>query len=313
MKLGGSAWIALAAGAFVLAACGGGGGDAGAGPRTLRELFEGRFDAEAMARQEEAIRDCMVAQGFEYTPVDRRGDIQIREVNLEDEEWVRQNGFGITTNFPPDRDQQPSEENDPNRAYRQSLSAEQQEAYDRALFGESRDVPGNGPVTSGASGGPGFSTFGGEGGCLAQALEESGADFGDSALDDALQELEEQIRNDARVIEANQEWAACMSDRGYTYASREEAIEDIASRFREIIGAETPGGDEDEGGIAIIIGGDPNAEYDQEALAELREEEIAVALAAFECGKDSIDGVLREVREEYEAQFIDQHPELTAE
>ena len=131
----------------------------------------------------------------------------------------------------------------------------------------------------------------------------------DTELADALDQLGQQSRNDERVVKANQEWSACMADGGFTYESRDAAIRDISSRFNEILGLEVPDGD--RGGIVIVqAGDDPNATYDQEALEELRQEEIRIATASFECAKDTIAEVEPKVREEYEQQFLEDHPEL---
>ena len=123
MRLWTLGWIAMAGAALVLAACGSG-GEEGDGPTSLREALEGQFDEDMLAKQQEAIRDCMVEQGFEYTPADPRGgNVQRFEVdiNTNDEEWVKENGFGISTGFggPGEGDRAPADDgDDPNAAYR---------------------------------------------------------------------------------------------------------------------------------------------------------------------------------------------------
>ena len=259
----------------------------------------------------------MVEQGFEYTPADPRGgNVQRFEVdiNTNDEEWVKENGFGISTGFggPGEGDRAPADDgDDPNAAYRESLSPEQQEAYDKALFGERANDDQPGLDSKSGGGGVIVGSVNGEdaiGGCFGEAIRE-GDPLQDTELADALDQLGQQIRNDERVVKANQEWSACMADGGFTYESRDAAIRDISSRFNEILGLEVPDGD--RGGIVIVqAGDDPNATYDQEALEELRQEEIRIATASFECAKDTIAEVEPKVREEYEQQFLEDHPEL---
>ena len=68
---------------------------------------------------------------------------------------------------------------------------------------------------------------------------------------------------------------------------------------------------EGDGVTRFAIGGD---DIDQAALATLRDEEITIAVADWECQDDT--GYMKvedEVREEYQQRFLDEHPDLTSE
>jgi hypothetical protein len=311
----------IAAAAVAMAACGGGGdGSAKKKPESLRDIFAGQVNADTITKQQEAVRDCMVEQGFEYTPADNRAEFNTVEFDPDDEEWVKEHGFGISTGFGPGgggfsvgAEVTRDEGDDPNAAYRASLSPDQQAAYDKALYGRAQDIPSE---SGGDSAQPGV-IIGSSGpgdepqGCFGKAFAQEGGPFQNRELGDAIQDLDQRIKGDERIVDANRDWAACMSEQGYTYASRDDAIEDIASRFRAIIGVEEPSGD---GNAVIVIrpGDDPSANYDQAALADLRAEELRTATASVTCGKDTIGKVEPKVRAEYEKQFIEDHPELVA-
>lgn len=145
------------------------------------------------------------------------------------------------------------------------LSAKQQEAFTRALFGaeEKRrgiEVPGTGPVT-----------FPGEG-CLFEAQQ---AIFGDiltwariTYLPEALDnKLGDSVAHAPAYVKAMRGWTTCMARRGHRYASPAAAQEDLAARYAA-----------------------------QGRSDRLLEREIAVAVADADCAREG--GVVRLVLEE---------------
>ena len=121
------------------------------------ERFVYGADAKAGARrlldrQAQAIADCMVEKGWEYTP-DKVSESDVEDMSFEEEggeladaSYRKRYGYGISTVY--DRDGQPSYEmyddsddtadetgEDANETYRESLSEEERRQYDLDLTG----------------------------------------------------------------------------------------------------------------------------------------------------------------------------------
>ena len=114
------ALVVLAAAA--IAGCGGESKSSGAPAEIEEQLgFSGSSPGsiERQTRVEGRIRDCMRAQGFEYTPVDpfARQQQLTGKARLSDEEFLKQFGYGISTLFGRGNPQ-----SDPNDRIRRSLS-----------------------------------------------------------------------------------------------------------------------------------------------------------------------------------------------
>jgi hypothetical protein len=247
---------------------------------------------ERQTRVENAIRDCMKAQGFDYTPVDPFAQQQAiaGKTRLTDEEFIKQFGYGISTMF-----RRTSAQSDPNVRIRSTLSATDRAAYDRALGGDNPRATFADAVDSGH--------FGELGGCTKQASE---AEFGGAAvvaeLVGKLDELDSSILEDQRMVQANEKWAACMSEQGYRIAEPDDVDGGIEKRFKAIVGVGvTPG---------ATAPPDPGTSYDPAALAELQRDEVRIATADLNCEKREITPVERVVRPQYEKIFRQQNREL---
>jgi hypothetical protein len=247
---------------------------------------------ELQSRVEGRIRDCMQAQGFEYVPVDPFAQQQALtgKARLTEEEFIKEFGYGISTLFG-----RGSEQADPNERIRRSLSAADRAAYDRALGGENPGATFAEAVDSG--------DFTELGGCTKQASE---AAFGGAQvlteLVSKLDELDERIIQDQRMIRANEKWAECMQEKGYRYEEPDEIDEDLLERFRGIVGV----------GVRPGATGppDPGTSYDRAALRELQREEVRIGNADLECENQEIAPVERQVRPQYEATFRKQNRRL---
>ncbi|MEO8540162.1 MAG: hypothetical protein ABI577_10520 [bacterium] len=326
---------AILAGAF--AACGGGGdGTPSAAPKTLQErLFSG--NTTDFAKQQQLIRECMVKQGFEYTPQDNRADGPggNLEIDTTSEDFVKEYGFGISTLFGSQISFR-SEDSDPNAKYRNGLSDAQQKAYDKALYGQELGgggtftAAGGGPVVavpigSGAStdGGDGIVNVAGPGGCTGEAIKTtSGAQKPfDPSVFDALAELEARIKADPKMVDAMKKWSACMKDAGYDYRDRDAAVKELQTEFGDLTGLKIGG---DGNGFVISVSGvassddgsgktfDPLANVDKAKLSQLQDKEKRIALASLTCSQDNVAKVEQKVREKYEADFLADHPDLGA-
>jgi hypothetical protein len=247
---------------------------------------------EVQSRVENRIRECMQAQGFEYVPVDPFAQQQALtgKARITDEEFTRQFGYGISTLFG-----RGDQQSDPNERIRRSLSAADRAAYDRALYGEN-------PVTfSEAVDSGDFTELGG---CTKDASE---AAFGGAAvltsLVERLDELDERIIQDQRMVRATEKWTACMLEKGYRYEEPDEIDSDIEERFQAIVGSGVPPGTSTP---------PQGVSYDRAALVELQREEVRIANADLDCEQQEIEPVEREVRPQYEERFRNENQRLLA-
>ena len=287
--------VALMAIAVVgIAACGG--DDKSAEPPAELEDtlgFGGDGAKEIQSRVENQIRDCMTAQGFEYVPVDPFAQQQALtgKARISDEDFTKQFGLGITTLYGKGNQQ-----SDPNERIRNSLSAADRAAYDRALGGDNPGVTFAEAVDSGD-----FSELGG---CTKQA---SDASFGGaatlSALVEKLDGLDERITQDQRMVRAVEKWSACMQEKGFRYDEPDSIDSDLEERFTAIVGAGV------RPGQSTVAAG---ASFDQAALADLQREEVRIGTADLECEKQEIQPVERTVRPQYEDQFRKENQRLLA-
>jgi hypothetical protein len=277
-------------------------------------IFGGPDDGAADQREyEELIRVCMVDLGFEYIPYEP----QVYDPStaaLEQAEFREQYGYGVSTYIDQEM---PSEEEyvDPNQPYIDSLSPANQEAYNEALWGDSFDEPyveGDEPPEPT--------------GCAAEAGEEVWGDMTsqeDQSLYDDLDEMEQAIQADERLVAATEDWADCMAEAGFDYESQNAIYDDLNTQVSEIMGWDSGGGaaiarpvgkaasDDQVPWVSdTAVAGEEQQEYDHEALAELQAYELSVAEADDACREEHLTDVEAEVREDHQADFLEQHPDL---
>lgn len=294
-------WIArsaitlpLAAGLMAAAACGGGGDQAAAPQLVEQEIgFDDRAAVEErQSRVEAAIHDCMAAQGFEYVPVDpvaQRAAIT-GAGRLSEEDFLKQFGYGITTLFG-----RATVQSDPNEGIRAGLNDPDRAAYDRALFGENPGATFAQAIEDGD-----FTTLGG---CTKQATDQvfGGADTL-TTLQSKLDQLDEAIVGDQRMVRAIEDWATCMASAGYRYQDPEDVNADLTERLQQIVGPGTqPGATQPPR---------PGTTYDMAALQALQRDEVAVVAADLDCEGRFITPVEDVVRPQYEVSFREQNRAL---
>lgn len=304
-------------------------------------------EAQAQYREEESrvqelIRACMAEEGFDYTPVLPPEEAYEIWTPEDEEERIRTQGFGITTWYGNEEqfEEEGIEWEDPNQEMIEAMSETEQQAYFDALYG-SEDEQMEGSVTEvDPETGEEYQVSEGWGfGCEGEAYEEiyGGQDQAQAQelwedLGPEFEALYERVQADPRIVEFNEEWASCMSSAGFDFESREamhETIfEDFDQRLQAIIGPEGGYVDPFEGWTeeemeaffeehtddeidAFFRDAEREAmsQVDQEALAELQQEEIDLAVADFECGQ-GFEEVYTEVSAEYEAEFIAQNREI---
>jgi hypothetical protein len=239
---------------------------------------------ELQSRVEGGIGECMEKQGFEYVPVDpfARQEALTGKARVTDADFNKQFGYGVTTMFG-----RGGQQSDPNDRIRKSLPAADRAAYERALWGESPGATFQGAADTG--------DFSDLGGCTKKATD---ATFGGAgvltALVGKLDELDQRIVEDQRMVKATEQWSACMAVKGYHYQESDEIDEDLLKRFKAIVGL---------GARPMMVSLPGVTNYDRAALADLQREEVAVVNADIKCEKQEITPVEQIVRPQYEKEF----------
>lgn len=288
---------AAACGLLVLAACGG--GDAPAEDLvTIDEQIgldeEGRLERQAQA--ENLIRDCMKAQGFEYVPVDpvAQQAALVGHAGMSTEDFEKQYGYGITTLYEQRLQQTGS---GPNKEIRDALSEADRAAYDRALYGDDPTATFAVALDNG--------DFARLGGCVKQAADEI---FGGTAVVQTLQskldEVDEKIFADARMVKAIANWSQCMREAGYDGLSEPDELDAVLEQKLEAI----VGPSEER---ATPAPGDEPA-YDRAALAALQREEVAMVAADIACEQKHLVAIEEKVTTEYHEKFREENADLLA-
>jgi len=288
--------------AALLGGCGGGDDNSAssqsAGGSVEEQVgFSQASSPEAQAKVETDIAACMKAQGFDYTPVDpvARQAALTGKSNISDEDFTRQFGYGIATLYG-----RGTKQSDPNARIRESLTPADQRAYDRALSGGHPEQTFFRAADTGD-----FSQLGG---CTKQAADRL---FGGSELLTALQrrldELDEAVLEDQRMVRAFEAWRRCMRDKtGETFEDSEDVELEVQRRLGEIVGP-LPAGESAPGEFASRT---PVGDYDAAALGELRRTEVEFATADVTCEEKHIGPVEDVVQEEKEREFRDANAEL---
>ena len=293
--------VALAA-MVLVAGCGGSdeeSADTPSGGGSVEEqLGFGRADSpDAQAKAENEIAACMRAQGFEYIPVDpvAAQAALTGKSNLNDEDFDKQFGYGIATLYGRGTPQ-----SDPNARIRQGLSAPDLRAYDRALSGGQPEQTFFRAADTGD-----FSQLGG---CTKQAADKL---FGGSELLTTVQrkldELDEAVLEDQRMVRAFEAWRACVRDKtGQTFEDSEDVELDIQRRLAAIVGPLPPG----ESAPGEFASHTPEGPVDETALGALRQLELEFAGADLACEDEHIAPVEDAVQAEKEKAFRDSNAEL---
>lgn len=277
---------------------------------------------------QEYVVECMADLGFEYFPEPFWGDQESHpsegaweeayQLQEDDPEaFAQQYGYGYTTISFDDESRSEEEELDPekypNEAYRESLSASAQEEYEKALWGDWGDFDESGETVEEV-------TPEEAGGCHNEATnevygwdEDDGSQF--ESLWEAWDELYQQIEDDPKVVEVTRDWVQCMADAGYTgLETLQDGEDQVFQRQDEIYGwsedvsptldPEQAEADVDEAGGRA----DEFPEPDPAELEALREFELAIAWADFECKRDNdVERIRREVEYAHEERFIEEN------
>ena len=217
----------------------------------------------------------MKAEGFEYVPVDpvaRQAALTGRS-NLSDEDFTRQFGYGIATLYGKGTQQA-----DPNARIRDSLSPADRRAHDEVLSGGRPEQTYFRAADTGD-----FSQLGG---CTKKAAE---ALLGGTELLTTLQrkldELDEAVLQDQRMVRTFEKWRSCVRDKtGSTFEDSEDIEIEIQDRLADIVGP-LPSGESAPGEFA---GRTVDSSVDRNALAELQRTEVEFSNADVACEEEHV-------------------------
>lgn len=248
---------------------------------TQRELVQ------AVAKVETLISQCMRKEGFSYIAADyntvRKGmSADKRLPGMSEEDFVKQHGFGVSTLYtgePPQlaKGYSPGKVGlgERNVEIYKKLSAADQVAYNRTLFGEN----------TGATFAIGLETenFSMTGGCTRKAIEQV---FKPEQLKASYYNPKDALINKhPRMKSALRFYAAEMRKAGYTYNHPDEVEADVRARLAAL----TNGG-------TVLVG---NMTPEQKAgLKQLQEYELRVAAKNIQLQQEVFDPVEEQILEE---------------
>jgi hypothetical protein len=245
------------------------------------------------SRAEAHIRDCMKAQGFDYVPIDPAAQRAALLGSGPGSDTEKQFGYYVSTLW----GRGPQQQADPNERIRASLSPAEQTAYDRALGGDNPGANFNDAFDTG--------DFTKLGGCRRNAIE---AVFGGiqvlSEIQGKLDQLDERIVQDQRMVKATEKWSTCLAAAGYHYTDPDAIDVDLQKRLEQIVGPVS-------GKFATGPPPGQSAQpYDHAALAALQRDELATWRVDTACEHKYITPVENVVRPQYEAKFRQQNSGL---
>ena len=227
----------------------------------------------------------MKAEGFDYVPIDPVAQHAALFGTADLREQEKQYGYFVSTLYGRVRGQA-----DPNDRIRIGLSPSERRVYDRVLGGADPGATFQDAMDTG--------DFTKLGGCRRKAVQ---AVFGGpetlTRIQSRLDQLDERIFSDQRMVRAVEQWSACLARAGYRYADP-DAIDTSLLRGLEKIVGPVPG--------KFVTGPPPGEKpppYDHAALAALQREEMATWRADTACERKHITPVENVVRARYEAEF----------
>lgn len=262
--------------------------------------------------------ECMLGQGFTYTPQDLDAETFAfgRSIapDLSDEEFAATYGYGITNDAQRQLDLANLTATDPNVAAVTAMSDSERDAWVFAMLGPGATVDiDTGDLLDTETGevieDPTQLIFAGTG-CVSVANQEV---FGSLQalfqLGPQFEELGDRFESDTRVVEITGEWTTCMAEAGFSYGSLDEPFTQIVTEANDIVLPVLATANQGLFTDAV----EPLSFTDEQsaALDELMATEIEVASADVACiapFEDELDDIQRG----YALDFIDQNAGVLA-
>ena len=225
---------------------------------------------------ERLIATCMSDAGFGYVALDFASVKQAMDsdqtvAGVSDEDYVKQYGLGITTQF--DKPLIVFGAGPTNNTYVDGLPESDQVAFHRALWGETPDWNHTRALEE--------EDFSETGGCTRSAAQQTytATELGGTYVNPGDQLVDQ----DPRMIAALKQWSECMRADGYEYDLPDQIDDDLRDRLDAITEGQDP---------ATLTG--PSLA----ALVELQGEELAIAAVYLTCEEDIIEPVQAKVEAE---------------
>ncbi|GAA1567255.1 hypothetical protein GCM10009804_24820 [Kribbella hippodromi] len=270
---------------------------------------------EDLAKQrkvQDATAACMKTAGFEYVAVPPEQNAKNKftdAFSLPPDKFAEQYGYGIST---IDWSKAGADDTNPNTKIRAALSPTAQKAYDKALNG-----PNGGPngtvVIQGGDDPSSTKTADPDLGCQGKAVKEVYGDGKDRQADfkkfDGLfkdiQALQKRIDSDQRVVDATSAWSDCLADAGHPGMKKiGDPRDEIQKKLDALTGTPAPS----KGKPGAVLTGPPSFDkVDSAKLADLRKDEIALAVADQKCKAAKYDDAYKKVQYEQEQEFVNQN------
>ena len=284
---------------------------------TDQYAFQAQLADEARQRQL-LLAECMMAQGFEYKPVDYDSVFSFDPAEGLDHtsrEYAEHHGFGfISDNM--FAEEYAMELLIPNMKYLDSLSPEAQDAYYEALQGSPPELDSSITVEEMDAMSEENPEIWEPQGCAGEAfnLVSSFADFFriHEEFGDQIESMEERMEADPRVVEFEADWAECMAEAGYSYASPDDIFEELTNKMDELRDGYEPPSLLSEAEIEAMTKLELFEYFsltvrDPEGLTGLQEFERAIAVASWDCGWVSQNDFFEEIFAEYMRELIEEN------
>lgn len=272
-----------------------------------------RFYQELDREAETATAECMINQGFEFIPnIQSVSELDAAGLSEDSVEFAEKFGFGITFDINVDDLESSGRQENKNDAYLASLTDNERQAYELALWGDHGDeqeINNDGPGEM----------FGG--GCYGESYEAAYAKSPDqvfNALESELMGIIGQFYADPRILAVQEDYAECMATAGYDYQNADQAKVDVARKLGEIVSLESSfedpfGPDErstvemgwNEESIQFEVRGNTLTADAQELLDDVTKIEFTTALVSAEC-LEPLRPVELDVQYEYEQRLVDE-------
>lgn len=241
----------------------------------LQEAASERFDQE-LIRIEELTAECMLAQGFDYTPVPLSQPVTSPADDIEyawhSREFAEVYGYGLTT---IDWSGGAPQVEDPNDVTVAAMGEAEQQEYFSALYGDGAWEVADGEWLGSA-------------GCAGAAQTEVWAPDSGTRSIEALLEMAEDVmagvQEEPEVIAAVDRWRACMVEAGHPGLTRADSAYQMVADLHLEVAAEVGG--------SMAWEGDARGAAIDEAVAdrlaaEVSPLEIAIAVADWDCKAES--------------------------
>jgi hypothetical protein len=224
--------------------------------------------AEVDRVRQEDMAACMRDRGWEYEPIDFSGADDLssgaaQATNLPEDEYLARYGYGFTENLSSTSQGPVGTIHDPNIEREAKLTGANEEAYNQAKAA-----------------------------CFeAAAKKHPDPTVIPRELREDIEELQQQIAHEPRVLDAMHRWSSCMAGAGFRFEDRDALFAELERRVAPLREAAEAA---PRGQPASTLAG----------FDEVRRYELSVAAADVGCKAD-LDRVTRQVTNEVERRYVE--------